>query len=194
MPGFARPIEFNIPTSVSAMRTGALPPRGSGVTVLVTKGSRERATSGAVSASRHPEALSSIQYRSLDAQTLELAADLDRTAVTRPVAACHRRFPREWCCRRPGPNGLEHRLRSAGEHVHAVRDQLRDQRGLDARLGIRDELRRPSVECRAEAEHRRRMRERLSKVRKRCDSDAAPDEEGALGGGAESLADREIGG
>ena len=38
------------------MRTGALPPRGSGVTVFVTKASSDRATSGAVSASRQPEA------------------------------------------------------------------------------------------------------------------------------------------
>src|SRR5438552_3929544 len=58
-PGFASPIEFSIPTSLSAIRTGALPPRGSGVTVFVTKASSDRATSGAVSASRQPEALSS---------------------------------------------------------------------------------------------------------------------------------------
>ena len=54
MPGFASPIEFSIPTSVSAIRTGALPSRGSGVTVFVTKASSARATSGAVSASRQP--------------------------------------------------------------------------------------------------------------------------------------------
>ena len=58
-PGLASPIEFSIPTSVSAIRTGALPPRGSGVTVFVTKASSERATSGAVSASRQPEAFRS---------------------------------------------------------------------------------------------------------------------------------------
>src|SRR6266498_4159543 len=39
------------------MRTGALPSRGSGVTVLLTNASSERATSGAVSASRQPLAL-----------------------------------------------------------------------------------------------------------------------------------------
>src|SRR5436309_10294990 len=54
MPGFASPIELSIPTSVSAMRTGAFPSRGSGVTVFVTNASSERATSGAVSASRQP--------------------------------------------------------------------------------------------------------------------------------------------
>ena len=55
-PGFARPIELSMPTSVSAIRTGAFPARGSGVTVFVTKASSERATSGAVSASRQPDA------------------------------------------------------------------------------------------------------------------------------------------
>ena len=39
MPGFARPIEFSIPCSTSAIRTGALPSRGSGVTVFVTNAS-----------------------------------------------------------------------------------------------------------------------------------------------------------
>ena len=63
-PGFASPIEFSIPTSVSAIRTGGLPSRGSGVIVFVTKASSERATSGAVSASRQPEALSSTEHRS----------------------------------------------------------------------------------------------------------------------------------
>ena len=48
IPGFCRPIEFSIPLSVSAMRGGGLPSRGSGVTVFVTKASRLRATSGAV--------------------------------------------------------------------------------------------------------------------------------------------------
>ena len=48
IPGLARPIEFSIPTSVSAIRTGAFPSRGSGVTVFVTKPSSVRATSGAV--------------------------------------------------------------------------------------------------------------------------------------------------
>src|SRR5439155_20809805 len=57
MPGFASPMELSIPTSVSAMRTGAFPSRGSGVTVFVTNASSERATSGAISASRQPLAL-----------------------------------------------------------------------------------------------------------------------------------------
>ena len=57
IPGLASPIEFSIPTSVSAIRTGSFPSRGSGVTVFVTKTSSCRATSGAVRASRQPEAL-----------------------------------------------------------------------------------------------------------------------------------------
>src|SRR5204862_6705653 len=93
MPGFARPMEFNIPTSVSAMRTGVLPSRGSGVTVLVTNASSPRATSGATRASRQPEALSSTEHRTLDAQTLEHAVDLDGAPVARAVAARHRRLP-----------------------------------------------------------------------------------------------------
>jgi len=56
IPGFASPIEFSIPCSTSAIRGGAFPSRGSGVTVFVTKASRDRATAGAVSASRQPEA------------------------------------------------------------------------------------------------------------------------------------------
>ena len=35
-PGFCSPIEFSIPVSVSAIRTGGLPSRGSRVTVFVT--------------------------------------------------------------------------------------------------------------------------------------------------------------
>src|SRR5918997_1296239 len=57
MPGFCRPIEFSIQPSVSAIRGGGFPSRGSGVTVFDTNASSARATSGAVSASRHPLAL-----------------------------------------------------------------------------------------------------------------------------------------
>ena len=53
------------------MRSGSLPSRGRGVTVLVTNASRLRATSGAVSASRHPLALSSRnEHRSFHAEAL----------------------------------------------------------------------------------------------------------------------------
>ena len=39
MPGPWSPIEFSIPRSVSAIRTGGFPSRGSGVIVFVTKAS-----------------------------------------------------------------------------------------------------------------------------------------------------------
>src|SRR5215210_4482941 len=109
MPGLASPIEFSIPTSVSAIRSGGLPSRGSGVTVLVTKTSSERATSGAVNASRQPEALSSRKDGSLHAEPLPLAVDLDRAAVAGPEAARHRRLQRELRVRRERAHRLEHR-------------------------------------------------------------------------------------
>src|SRR6476660_7386954 len=96
MPGFASAIELSIPTSVSAMRTGGLPSRGSGVTVFVTNASRAHAVSGAVSASRQPEALSSMrEHRPFDAQAFPVAVELDRAAVAGAVAARHRCLPRE---------------------------------------------------------------------------------------------------
>ena len=57
MPGPWRPIELSMPASVSAIRTGWLPSRGSGVIVFVTNASSASATSGAVRASRQPLAL-----------------------------------------------------------------------------------------------------------------------------------------
>src|SRR5688572_18808226 len=123
MPGLARPIEFNMPTSVSVMRTGVFPSRGKGVTVLVTNASRLRAISGAVSASRQPEALSSTEHRSFDAEALELAVDLHGAAVAGAVSTGHRRLPRELGVRSEAPDRLEHGLRAAGEDVHPVRDQ-----------------------------------------------------------------------
>src|SRR3954469_9052698 len=95
MPGLASPMAFSIPTSVSAIRTGALPARGSGVTVFVTYASSVAATSGATSASRQPLALSSRKDRPFHAEPLELAADLDDAAVAGAVPAGHRRFPGE---------------------------------------------------------------------------------------------------
>src|SRR5216110_882978 len=117
MPGFARPIAFSIPTSVSAMRTGGFPPRGRGVTVFVTKASSPASTSGAVRASRQPLALSSRKDRPFHAEALELAADLDGAAVAGAVAARHRRFPSKLRVRGEAPDGLEHRLGAAGENV-----------------------------------------------------------------------------
>src|SRR5436853_6919611 len=96
MPGFASPIELSIPTSVSAMRTGSLPSRGSGVTVFVTNASRLLATSGAVTASRQPLPLSSrIEHRPFDTQSLQLAVDANRAAPAGAVATSHPRLPRE---------------------------------------------------------------------------------------------------
>src|SRR5947208_6146126 len=139
MPGLASPMELSIPTSVSAIRTGVLPSRGSGVTVLVTNASRLRATSGAIRASRHPEALSSTEHRSFHAETLELPVDLHRAAVAGAVAAGHRGFPRELCLRGKRSDRIEHRFRPAGEHVHPGRDQLGDECWLDTDLSVRDE-------------------------------------------------------
>ena len=86
MPGFASPIELSIPTSVSAIRTGRFPSRGSGVTVFVTKASSARATSGASSASRQPEALRitrASRHGPSDAEALQLAVDLDGRSRSR---------------------------------------------------------------------------------------------------------------
>ena len=79
IPGPCSPIELSMPDSVSAIRTGGLPSRGSGVIVFVTNASSSSATSGAVSASRQPLAL----------------RDRDRHAARRTGPAMHSR------CRRP---------------------------------------------------------------------------------------------
>src|SRR5207237_4717965 len=106
-PGFASPIEFNIPPSVSAIRTGALPPRGSGVTVFVTKASSERATSGAASASRQPEA-----FRSTSA-TLLLRRDGEARDARRCPAGGDDGDP-------PAPRGDRHRGCDLARRVHGV--------------------------------------------------------------------------
>src|SRR6266849_8778156 len=134
-PGLARPIAFNIPYAVSAMRGGAFPSRGNGVIVFVTNPSSWRATSGATSASRQPDALSSNEDRSFYAKPFELAADLDRAPVAAAVAARHRRFPRELRARALHRDGLQHRLRPAREDVLPRRDQLGDERRVDRELG-----------------------------------------------------------
>src|SRR6266511_2700193 len=121
MPGFASPIEFSIPASVSAMRIGSFPSRASGVTVFVTKTSSEHATSGAKSASRQPLALSSRKNRSLHAETFQLAVDLDRAAVAGAVATRHRRLPGQLGIRAQPADGLQHGRRAAGEKVVATR-------------------------------------------------------------------------
>src|ERR671930_512860 len=106
-----------MPTSVSAIRTGGFPARGSGVIVFVTKTSNDRATSGAASASRQPDALSNSKNRPLHAKTSELAVDLDHAAVAGTVTARHRRLPGELRIGNEVPHSNEHRLRPAGEDV-----------------------------------------------------------------------------
>src|SRR6476661_10060777 len=112
---------FSIPCAVSAMRGGALPSRGSGVIVFVTNPSSRRATSGATSASRQPDALSSSKEdRSFHAEALQRAVDLDDAAVARAIAAGHRCFPRELRAGTLPGDRVEHRLRAARKHVVAL--------------------------------------------------------------------------
>ena len=137
------------------MRGAAFPSRGSGVIVFVTNPSSARATSGAVSASRQPEALSSgTQHRPFDAEALQLAVDLHRTAIAGAVAAGHGRLPRELRARTAVADRVEHRLRTAREHVVAVRDQLGDERRIDRNLCSRKQRRRPLRDARSESRAR----------------------------------------
>src|SRR4249919_2558484 len=179
-----------MPTSASAMRTGWLPSRGSGVTVLVTNASSSRATSGAVSASRQPLALSSrMEHRPFHAEALEHAVDLDRAAVAGAVAAGHRRLPRKLGIRRQAPHRLEHRLRAAGEHVVARRQHFGHERRLDDDLRVRDERSGLRVPRATEAENRRRPAQRLRQVRERRDADPATDEQWAFDVEAKAVAE-----
>src|SRR5215210_6445442 len=191
MPGFARPIEFSIPASVSAIRTGAFPPRGSGVIVLVTKPSSDRATSGALRASRQPEALSSTEHRTLDAEPLQLAVQLDGAAIARAVAAGHRRLPGELGVRHELAQRGEHRLRTTGEHVVTlVGQERRHVGGFDAHLGAGEERGRLRVQLAAEAEKRWRAAELLREVWERRDSDSAADQERPLDVEVEAVPER----
>src|SRR5690242_8519544 len=138
------------------MRTGSLPWRGSGVTVFVTNASRLRATSGAVSASRQPLALSSrMEHWSFHAEALELPVDPHGAAPARAVAACHRGLPGQLRVRAAGANGLEHRLRPAGQDVETVQVTTCYEDGVDHDLRTREELGCLRVPGAAEAEHRR---------------------------------------
>ena len=87
----SRPIELSMSRSVSAIRSGSFP-RAVCVTVCRRSASSERATSGAASASRQPEALQ--QGRDLQAQALVVPVDLDDAAVAGAVPAGHGRPPR----------------------------------------------------------------------------------------------------
>ena len=156
--------------SVSAIRGGGFPSRGSGVTVFVTNASSARATSGAVSASRQPEPLRIIRAcRSMPASDpgscrpstgpstqsrLRRAVDLDDAAVARAVAARHRRLPGELRAR--GERRARPRASAPGRRRgrrSRARMRLGDVRRLDHDLGVRDERRRLGVPAAAEAEH-----------------------------------------
>src|SRR5207302_4542752 len=125
----------------------------------------------------------------LDAQTSELAADLDRAAVTRAVATGHRRLPRELRGGGEPPHGFEHRLRTASEHVPFRWDQLGDESRLDAHFGIRHERGRLRVPIAAKPEHRLRPPQLLRQVRERRDSDAASHQERPLYVEAETVSE-----
>src|SRR5581483_6164741 len=170
-PGFARPIAFSIPCAVSAIRGGAFPSRGSGVIVFVTNASSCRATCGAASASRQPEALSSRgKDRPLHAESLELPVDLDRAAVAGAVPARHRRLP----C----------------EHVEPLQVACCYKDGVDDHLGAGKERGRLGVRVRPEAEDGGREPERLGEIRERRDADAAADEERSRDVEPEAVAER----
>ena len=197
MPGPWSPIELSIPCSVSAIRTGGLPSRGSGVIVFVTNPSSDRATSGAASASRQPEALRSrtrharAQYRALEAEADVAAVARDDAAVAGAVAAGHRRLAGELRARHEALERVEHRLRAAGEDVARLGGQrLGDERRVEHDLRVRDERRGLGVVRGAEPEQRRRRAEPLREVRQRRDPDAAADEERPLDGEVVSLPER----
>jgi hypothetical protein len=76
---------------------------------------------------------------------------------------------------------VQHRLRSAREHVEAGLDQLRDEHGIDDDLGAGQECRSLSVLRAAEAEDDgRRPTELLGEIRERRDPDPASNQERTL--------------
>ena len=87
---------------------------------FVTNPSSCRATSGAVNASRHPEALSSRKDRPVHTKTPQLAVDLDRTAVAGAVPAGHRRLAGELGVGDELSNRFQHRLGAAGQDIATV--------------------------------------------------------------------------
>ena len=93
-----------------------------------------------------------------------MPADLDDTAVARPVPAGHRRFSGELRTRDTDADRIEHRLRAAGEHVAGiVGQQLGHEPWLDHDLRVREERRRVRVLGRPEPEHDRWISERLGR-------------------------------
>ena len=111
---------------------------------------------------------------------LSSPVDLDRAPVTGSVAAGHRRLPGELGVGSERPNRLEHRLGPAREHVHSRGDQLGDERGLDADLGIGHELCRLARASRSGSRARPAGGPGLREERQRRDPDPAADEQRPL--------------
>src|SRR6478609_9459129 len=93
-----------------------------------------------------------VEDRPLEAESFERAVELDNAAVAGAVAAGHRRLPCELRTRAESGDGVEHRLRTAGEDVEARVDQLGDEHGIDDDLGVRQERGRLGVLRATEAE------------------------------------------
>ena len=184
MPGFSSPIELSMPASVSAIRTGRLPSRGCGVTVFVTNASSARATSGASSASRQPDALK-IMPPPGPARRRRVAAARRRS---RPSSRSRRRsrrpseLPRR--AARPGrahepprasARGRTRRpcntavTRSVRGSVTSVGSTTTSAFGTSAAASACQSLRKPRI-----AGGLPRL---VGEVRKRSDADAAADEE-----------------
>src|SRR5579862_3391283 len=164
------------------MRGGADPSRGSGVTVFVTKPSSPRATSGAASASRQPDALSSRKDRPFQAEALERSVDLDDAAVAGAVAAGHPSLPRELGGRRELAHRVQHRLRPARENVKTFQVTICHKRWFDYDFRLWRENRRGfGIGGRAEArDDARRAAELVREIRQRRDADPAADEQRPL--------------
>ena len=134
-----------------------------------------------MSASRQPEALSSRKDGSFDAETLQRSVDLDDAAVTRAVAAGHRRLPRELSARRNRSDRAEHRFRAARKDVHLRVDELGHENGINDDLGARKERRGFGVLGRTEAgDNARRAAKLLGEVREWRNTDPAADEKRSL--------------
>ena len=208
MPGPCRPIEFSIPWSVSAIRGGGFPSRGSGVIVFVTKASSARRDLGGgqrVEAARGVEDRDARRVTARDRSALRTRStgpsthsrryarlELDHAAVARAVAAGHRRLPRQLRARRRGATIAS----SIGSGPQArtspgsVGQRVRDERRLEHDRRRSARARPPQRARRAETEQRRRRAELLREVRQRRDSDPAADEQRPFDGEVESVAER----
>ena len=122
--------------------------------------------------------VSPTQDRTLDTKPQIAAFTFEDAAVTGAVPARHRCFPGELCIGDELPDGLEHRLRAAGEDVARIhRKELGDASRLDDDLGARKKARRLCMALAPKAEHSRCTAERLREIRHRRDPDPARDEQ-----------------